>query len=188
MAKQRKHATGEEFVDPAHAGAAEPDDEAATLAQLTAQLDEAVEARKRALADFANYQRRAAQNERQASLGGEANVVRSILGVLDHFELALDQDRKQITVEQLLGGVRIVRDELVRMLETFDVQPIDPAVGDEFNPNLHQAVLQQPARDIAPNGIVDVLQAGYKMGDIVLRPAKVSVATPDEEADDDADV
>ncbi len=188
MAKQRKHATGEEFVDPAHAGTAEPDDEAATLAQLTAQLDEAVEARKRALADFANYQRRAAQNERQASLGGEANVVRSILGVLDHFELALDQDRKQITVEQLLGGVRIVRDELVRVLETFGVQPIEPAVGDEFNPNLHQAVMQQPARDVAPNGIVSVLQAGYKMGDIVLRPAKVSVATPDEEADDDADV
>ncbi len=188
MAKQTKHATGEEFVDPAHAGTAEPDDEAATLAQLTAQLDEAVEARKRALADFANYQRRAAQSERQASLGGEANVVRSILGVLDHFELALDQDRAQMTVEQLLGGVRIVRDELIRVLESFDVQPIDPAVGDDFDPNLHQAVLQQPARDIAPNSIVSVLQAGYKMGDIVLRPAKVSVSTPDEEARDRADV
>ena len=99
MAKQRENATGEEFVDPAHAGTAVPDDIAATLAQLRAELDEAVEARKRALADFANYQRRAAQNELQASLGGEANVVRSILGVLDHFEMALDQGRKQMTVE-----------------------------------------------------------------------------------------
>lgn len=183
MAKRTQNTTGEEFVDPAHTA---PDDDAVT--QLRVQLDEAVEARKRALADFANYQRRAAQNERQAALGGEANVVRSILGVLDHFKMALDQDQQQMTVEQLLGGIRIVRDELVRMLETFDVQPIDPAVGDEFDPNLHQAVLHQPARDIASNGIVSVLQAGYKMGDIVLRPAKVSVATPDEEADDDADV
>jgi molecular chaperone GrpE len=74
------------------------------------------------------------------------------------------------------------------VLESFDVQPIDPAVGDEFDPNMHQAVMQQPTRDIAPNGIVSVLQAGYKMGDIVLRPAKVSVATSDEEAGDDADV
>jgi molecular chaperone GrpE len=188
MAKRPEHAPGKEFVDPAQAGTAAPDDDAAMLAQLQAELDEAVEARKRALADFANYQRRAAQNERQAALGGEANVVRSILGVLDHFEMALDQDRKQMTIEQLLGGIRIVRDELVRVLESFDVQPIDPAVGDEFDPNMHQAVMQQPTRDIAPNGIVSVLQAGYKMGDIVLRPAKVSVATIDEEAGDDADV
>ncbi len=187
MGKRSKHTTDDEFVDPAERETGTPDEAAATLAELRAELDEAVEARKRALADFANYQRRAAQNERLAVLGGEANVVRPVLGVLDHFELALDQDR-QMTVEQLLGGVRIVRDELIRVLETFGVQSIEPAVGDEFDPNLHQAVLQQSARDIAPNSIVSVLQAGYKMGDIVLRPAKVSVATPDEEARDHADV
>ena len=188
MGKRSKHTTDDQFVDPAERETGTPDEAAATLAELRAELDEAVEARKRALADFANYQRRAAQNERLAVLGGEANVVRPVLGVLDHFELALDQDRAQMTVEQLLGGVRIVRDELIRVLESFDVQPIDPAVGDDFDPNLHQAVLQQPARDIAPNSIVSVLQAGYKMGDIVLRPAKVSVSTPDEEARDRADV
>ncbi len=188
MAKRTKHATDEEFVDPAEQDTAVSAEAVTTLAELQAALDEAVEARKRALADFANYQRRTAQNDRRAALGGEANVVRSVLGILDHFELALDQDREQMTVDQLLGGVRIVRDELIRVLESFDVQPIDPAVGDDFDPNLHQAVLQQPARDIAPNSIVSVLQVGYKMGDIVLRPAKVSVATPDEEARDHADV
>ncbi len=188
MGKRSKHTTDEEFDDPAERDMRAPDEAAATLAELRAELEEAVEARKRALADFANYQRRAAQNERLAVLGGEENVVRSVLGVLDHFELALDQDRAQMTVEQLLGGVRIVRDELIRVLETFGVQPIDPAVGEDFDPNLHQAVLQQPARDIAPNSIVSVLQAGYKMGDIVLRPAKVSVSSPGEEARDHADV
>ena len=163
----------------------ESDEATAPVADLQAQLDEAIEARKRAQADFVNYQNRAEQNQRQAVLGGEAGVVRSILDVLDHFNLALDQDPEQLSVEQLLGGVRIVRDELVKALKRYDVRPVQPAPGDEFNPTLHQAVLHQEAQDIAPDHIVAVFQAGYTMGSLVLRPAKVSVAPqtpPDEES------
>ncbi len=157
------------------------DEAAMLLAELKDELDKAVEARQRALADFANFQRRSAQNERQAVRSGEAGVVRSMLGVLDHFDLALDQDKSQLSVEQLLDGVRIVRDELVRVLDRFDVERIAPDTGDEFDPNLHQAVLQQSAEGVAPNHVVAVLQAGYTMGDTVLRPAKVSVAPQDDQ-------
>ncbi len=164
-----------------------PDEVVALIADLQGQLDEAVEARKRAQADFVNYQNRAEQNQRQAVLGGEAGVVRSILGVLDHFDLALDQDTEQLTVEQLLGGVRIVRAELVKALERYDVRPVQPAPGDEFDPNLHQAVLHQEAQDIPPDHIVAVLQAGYTMGTIVLRPAKVSIAPPPAPPDEEGE-
>jgi molecular chaperone GrpE len=157
------------------------DDAAALLAELKNELEKAVEARQRALADFANYQRRASQNEQQAVRSGEADVVRSMLAVLDHFNLALDQDKSQVTIEQLLAGVNIVRDELFRSLETFGVARIAPETGDEFDPNLHQAVLQQAADGIAPNHVVAVLQTGYMMGETVLRPAKVSVAPQDDE-------
>lgn len=173
----------------AHHDESEPEhievsDEAATvLAELKDELDKAVEARQRALADFANFQRRAALNEQQAVRSGEASVVRAMLDVLDHFNLALDQDKSRITVEQLLGGVRIVRDELVRVLEGYGVARIAPDAGDEFDPNRHQAVLQQAAPDIEPNHIVVVLQPGYTMGETVLRPAKVAVAPC---ADEDA--
>ena len=188
MAKRSKPAREEPLVESVEQEAASPHGTAESVDELRALLAEAVEARKRALADFANYQRRAAQNERMAVQNGEANVVRSVLGVLDHFDLALDQDSRQVTVEQIMGGIRIVRDELVRVLDSYGVKPIHPAVGDDFDPNLHQAVLQQPSRDVAPNSIVSVLQVGYTMGDIVLRPAKVSVAAPGQEACDDADV
>ncbi len=151
------------------------------FAELKGELEKAVEARQRALADFANYQRRASQNEQQAVRSGEAGVVRSMLAVLDHFDLALDQDKTQITVEQLLDGVNIVRDELCRSLETFGVERIAPEAGDEFNPTRHQAVLQQAAEGVAPNHVVAVLQPGYTMGETVLRPAKVSVAPQDDE-------
>ena len=86
---------------------------ATKLDELKSALDEAVAARQRALADFANYQRRAADAESQAASGGAARVVRSMLGVLDHFDLALGQDAGQLSVEQLLDGVQIVRDELL---------------------------------------------------------------------------
>jgi molecular chaperone GrpE len=159
-----------------------PEDAADVIEQLQSELAEAQEGRKRALADFANYQRRAAENERRAGECGAANVVRSLLGALDNFDLALDQDMDQITVEQLTGGVKIVRDELAKALATHGVQRIQPEPGDEFDPNHHEAMLRQPSDDVEPNHIVSVLQPGYTMGSIVLRPAKVAVAAAAEDA------
>ncbi len=151
--------------------------------QLEQERDEALAARQRALADFRNYQRRAAESEYRAVQGGAAGVMRSLLEVVDHFDLALGQDTKQMTVEQLLGGVRIVRDELVKALESHGVERIDPACGDEFDPNRHQAMMHQPDEKVQPNHIVCVLQSGYQMGDLVLRPAKVTVAAPPDEGE-----
>ncbi len=151
--------------------------------RLEQERDEALAARQRALADFRNYQRRAAQSEQRAVQGGAAGVVRSLLAVIDHFDLALGQDTEQITIDQLLGGVRIVRDELVKALESHGVQHIEPARGDEFDPNRHEAMMKQPADDVEPNQIFCVLQLGYQMGDLVLRPAKVAVAAPQDEDD-----
>lgn len=171
-------------TEPAEILEIELSEAAAELVErLEEERDEALAARQRALADFRNYQRRAAQSEQRAVQGGAAGVVRSLLAVIDHFDLALGQDTEQITVDQLLGGVRIVRDELVKALESHGVQRIDPARGDEFDPNRHEAMMKQPADDVEPNHIVRVLQLGYQMGDLVLRPAKVAVAAPQDEDD-----
>ena len=185
MPKQKHHHEDdlEPEVEMNGAESIELSDAAAELVKrLEAERDEAVAARQRALADFRNYQRRAAESELRAGQGGAAGVIRSLLAVIDHFDLALGQDTEQITVEQLLGGVRMVRDELVKMLESHGVDRIDPARGDEFDPNLHQAMMKQPDNTVEPNQVVSVLQSGYQMGDLVLRPAKVTVAaSPDED-------
>jgi molecular chaperone GrpE len=170
-------------VEEAQVEGAEPEEAAAMVEQLQAELDEAIASRKRALADFANYQRRAAENEDRAVLSGAAQVVRSLLGALDQFDLAVEQDTEQLTVGQLLDGVRIVRDELIKALEGQGVERIQPAVGEEFDPNRHEAVLRQAAEGIEANEIVSVLRPGYTMGAFVLRPAKVIVAAPPEESD-----
>ena len=151
------------------------------LKKLEAERDEAVAARQRALADYLNYQRRALGNETRASQDGVARVVRSLLPVMDHIDLALNQDTDRLTVEQFAAGVKIARDELAKALKSHHVQPILPEIGDEFDPNLHQAMMKQPREGIEANGIVMVMQPGYKLGDLILRPAQVAVAPAEEE-------
>ena len=149
--------------------------------QLEAQQKEAEDARLRALADFRNFQRRSMENEIRARQDGAANVVRVLLPVLDHFDMALNQEQDQLTLEQLYDGVKIVRDELGKVLEGQNVVVIHPETGDEFDPVRHEAMMKQPAEGVEPNHIVTVMQAGYMMGDVILRPAKVSIAPPNEE-------
>lgn len=149
--------------------------------QLEAERDAAVAARQRALADFQNYQRRAIDNERRAGEQGATRIVRSILPVLDHFDLALNQKLEGLTVEQLMGGVKIVRDELTKALQLNGVDRIEPSPGDEFDPNQHEAMMRQAAENIQPNHVVMVMQPGYRIGDHILRPAKVAIAPSEEE-------
>lgn len=158
------------------------EDAAEMVRQLQSQRDEAIEGRLRALADFRNYQRRATESEHRAVQTGATRVVRAILPVLDHIDMSLSQRSDQMTLEHLLEAVRIVRDEFKKALAAQGVERIEPAKGEVFDPHRHEAVMRQPAEDAEPDTVVSTLQAGYAMGDIVLRPAKVSVAPPADES------
>lgn len=151
------------------------------IEQMALERDNALAARQRALADYANFQRRAADNEERARRETAARVIRALLPVLDHFDLALHQKLEDVSVEQLAGGVQIVREELVRALENQGVSRIAPEPGEEFNPSYHEAMMPQPSEDIPPNHIVATLQPGYALGQVVLRPAKVTVAPGNED-------
>ena len=151
------------------------------IEQMQARLDEAIAARQRSQADFSNYQRRAMENERQAFVSGMVKVIQALLPMLDHFDLALHQDLEAMTVEKLLNGVQLVRDGFNKSLQSLGVEIIEPTVGEEFDPNRHEAMLRQSAEGIEPNQIVMVMQPGYVMGEMVLRPAKVAVAPVEDE-------
>jgi len=157
------------------------DDVSAVIQQLQIERDEAVGAKLRALADFRNYQRRADESEKRALQSGAVRVVRSILPVLDHFDLALSQKPEQVTVPQLLQAVKIVRDEFNKALGAQGVERIEPVAGEPFDPHQHEAVMRQPSPGAAPNSVVSTMQSGFAMGDLVLRPAKVAVAPETDE-------
>jgi molecular chaperone GrpE len=160
----------------------ESDDELAErVRELESDLEGSLTARMRLQADYQNYQRRALENESRAVRDGAGRVLRDLLPVLDHFDLALNQPTEQVSVAQLMDGVRMVRDELAKALEQHELSAIAPNVGDEFDPSLHQAVARQPSDEWPPNTIVAVLQVGYALGDVVLRPCTVAVAGPAED-------
>ena len=156
------------------------DETEALIDQLTHERDEAGAAWQRALADFANFQRRSAENERRARIEGRTRVLRDVVDILDHFDRALEQDAQKVTTEQLLHGVGLVRDELMKAMETHGVMRIAPARGDAFDPNQHQAMLRQADDEVAPGHIVTLFSPGYATADQVIRPAKVAVAPEPE--------
>ena len=180
----RKHKPGDE-PDSTH----DISDEVETAAQLAdrvakleAELLDANSKYLRTAADYQNSQRRALQNEQLAKAAGVANVAEDVVRVIDHFDLALNQDTSKVSAEQIAGGVRVIRDELFKVLSSHGVSVINPAKGDEFVPGRHAAVMEMPAEGAGPGTIAQTFQAGYALanaglggGEKVLRPAQVAV-------------
>ncbi len=96
--------------------------------------------------------------------------------------MALLQDPEKVAAEQVIEGVKMIRDEFIRMLSGYGVSSIDPKVGDEFNPIEHAAMMQQAVEGIEPGHISLNMGIGYKLGDRVVRPAKVAVVPALEES------
>ena len=154
-----------------------PPEAADAIQQLRAERDDAMAGRLRALADFKNYQRRAVENEGRAASSAKAQMIRSLLPALDQLEIASQQDPSQMTAGQIAAAMNIVQHELLKALQASGLRRIEPNAGDEFNPLEHEAILHQPAGDVAPGHVVTAYQTGYALGDMVLRPAKVIVAS-----------
>ena len=144
-------------------------------AEIQAELDSANDRLMRAMADFQNYQRRAHQNEHEARRQGITAVVMSVVPVLDHFDLALNQ-KADASAAGILEGVKVIRAELIRAIEKHGVKVINPAPNDPFDPMRHEAIMQQAADGVEPGHISATFQPGFELGDRPIRSAKVAVA------------
>ena len=140
---------------------------------LQQQLEEANEAKLRALADFKNYQRRSVENEIRASSSGKAQVVRAIVPSLEQINMAIEHAGDDTVVK----GFQMARDALMQGLVECGVTTIFPEIGDEFDPQLHEALMRQESEDLETDRIVMVMQSGFQLGDIVISPAKVAVSS-----------
>jgi len=131
---------------------------------------------QRALADYQNAQRRFSSDLIASRQTGIEKVLGEIIPVLDHFDMALNQDTSSLSIEQFAQGVEIIRQELSKALAAFDVQEIQPALNDPFDPSRHEAVSQLAGEGIQEGHISSVYQPGYAIGTRVIRPAKVTIA------------
>ena len=145
--------------------------------RLASERREADDARMRALADFRNFQRRSLENESRARREGSAELVRGLLPAIDHFDLALQAAETATSVDQVVTGVRMVRDEIARAMESQGVAEIKAATGAEFEPGQHEAIGTLPSSqvegDAEAGAIAITVSPGFAIGDYVLRPAKV---------------
>ncbi|MFZ4575709.1 MAG: nucleotide exchange factor GrpE [Phycisphaerales bacterium] len=146
------------------------------IVDLRAQVEEANSRALRTMADFQNYQRRALKNENEARHHGASAVVMGVVNVMDHFDMALNADLSKATIQQVVSGVKVIREEMLKTLNQHGVFPLNPQPNDEFIPGRHEAVMQQSAEGVEPGRVVATFRIGYAMGDRVLRPAQVAVS------------
>ena len=144
----------------------------------------AEEAKLRTLADFRNFQRRSIENETRAHREGKAELVRELLPAIDQFDLALQSAESATSVDQVVTGVRMVRDELLRAFASRGVEELVAATGDEFEPGRHEAIGMMPPEhvegDAAAGSVAVTVSPGFAIGDYILRPAKVMLVQGDD--------
>ena len=145
---------------------------------LQRQINELNDRLLRSAADYQNFVRRSQQNVVEARDQQVFDMAKALVNVLDHFDRALEVDAKATSAENVLQGIRMVRDEFLKTLNRFGVERIEAKPGEEFDPRRHEALMRQPAPapGVASNHVAAQLQPGYTFGDRTVRPAKVSVA------------
>lgn len=146
------------------------------LRTLRDERDELEQRLLRTAADYQNYVKRAQQNVESAREQQLIDMAKSLVAVLDHFDRALEVDPQQTTTDDLLEGVRMVRQELLGTLRRFGIDRIEPQPGEPFDPNCHEAMMREKRDDVQTDHVTQQFQPGYILLDKVIRPAKVGVA------------
>jgi molecular chaperone GrpE len=144
------------------------------IQELEAKLEEVNQRNLRLQADYDNFRRRT-REEQSASLKYKSqSLLEQLLPALDSFERALKTEATDEQAITLMHGMEMVYRQLIEALKQEGLTEI-PTVGEEFDPNLHQAVMQVEDRDFDSNTVVEELQKGYMLKDRVIRPAMVKV-------------
>lgn len=151
------------------------------MEKLIAENSELKDARLRLAAEMENLRMRTARDVRDAKAYSVSGFARDVLGVADNLRRALDalppeaRDGHDKGLMNLIEGVELTERSLIASLERHGVHKLEPQ-GQKFDPNFHQAMFEVPNPDVPNNTVVQVVQAGYVIGERVLRPAMVGVA------------
>ena len=144
----------------------------AEIERLTSELAALKDAHLRTLAEYDNFRKRS-QREKEATYGdAKANTLKTLLPVLDNFDRAADNKTDDIEVYR--RGIEMTLTQLNDILKNLEVEAFGE-VGDEFDPNIHSAVMTVENSDLPENSVAGVFEKGYKMGDRILRFATVQV-------------
>lgn len=158
---------------PEAAPAPEGDD--GGLAQLQGDLERFRDLALRSQADFDNFRKRSAREREEAVKYANATLLERLIPILDNFELGLGAARQSAESSPILAGMEMVAKQISDFLTDSGVQPID-AVGQKFDPNIHEALAQEESAEVEEGHVIRQLRRGFKLKDRLIRPANVVVS------------
>lgn len=157
---------------------AEPAPESTESAEdiLKAELAAANDRNLRLMAEFDNFRRRSAREQLEIIETANGKLLEKLSEVLDNFERAFASENKAKDLETFEKGMQMIHDQFAKVLTDAGLEQLDPT-GEEFDPNCHEALMQQPSEDVPENHVVTVFMKGYKLKNKILKPAKVIVSS-----------
>ena len=143
------------------------------IEELEKQIEEKDDKYKRLQAEYSNYMRRTQEEKQTIGIFANEKIITELIPVIDSMERAMDacSDKE----DDMYKGINLVHKQLIDCLQKFELEEIK-ALNEEFDPNLHLAVMQESVEGVEPNKVVMVLQKGYKLKTKVIRPTMVKVS------------
>ena len=151
----------------------------ATIEALANERDDFRDKFMRALADAENSRKRSERDRREAEQYGGSKLARDMLPVYDNLARALEfsTDEQKQVAGSILEGVELTMRELLNVFKKHGIHPVQPEVGDRFDPQVHQAMFEAPLPETKAGDIIQVSQTGFMLHDRLLRPAQVGVSS-----------
>ena len=172
-AEEKKSPMTADDASAASAGTAQVEDD---CEGLQADLDRFRDLALRSQADFENYKKRSAREKEEAIKYANSSLLEKLIAIVDNFELGLEAARAEGEKSPVFSGMSMVLKQLMDFLADSGLQPID-ATGQEFDPNLHEAIAHEPSEKSPEGIVVRQTRRGYKMKDRLLRPSSVVVSS-----------
>ena len=171
----------QDSMEPEDFGPLETEDFAMAdeLDALRAERDDMRDRFMRALAEAENVRKRSDRDRREAEQYGGTRLARDLLPVFDNLKRALDSasDDARVQSAALIEGVELTLRELTNVMTKHGVKPISPAIGEMFDPQMHQAMFEAPVAGTKAGQIIQVMTDGFLLHDRLLRPAQVGVSS-----------
>ena len=145
------------------------------LEEAEAKAEEYLDGWQRSRAEFANYKKRITRDNAEIHQAARGDVIRLYLDIADDLERALLERPGEGEEDSWGNGIEIIFQKLRQRLEAEGVKPMNP-LGENFDPNIHEALMKEESEEYESGQIIEVVQEGYWIGDKVLRPALVRVA------------
>ncbi len=146
------------------------------LESLRAEAEEQKDSRLRTMADFDNYKKRIQRDAVRTQQDSMTSVLKVFLDAVDDIERALQNQPEVKEVQGWVEGIALIHQKILNQMKNYGVERMEINPGEDFNPNIHEAISQEDHPEFEEGQIIDIVQPGYQISDRIIRPAMVRVA------------